>query len=264
MRDSPTTVAKDILAELNIDPAHYQTASPMKEWMEKAETKGIFISRTSYINSHLLLNSEEFQGFAIADPLVPFVFINSDDWDSAQLFSLVHELAHIWINQSGISNEITPDSIYFEDRHPVEIFCNQVAAQALMPDSIMNALSEKSFHDISEVYDKARGYGVSSFALLVRGLELKKISHSRYRELKKDAEEAYQVYLHQYRENIKRQKEKGGGPSPYRILANRIGHLFVRSVLDAFRNGAIQPTQASSLLNTHINKFAKLEEFAFS
>jgi transcriptional regulator with XRE-family HTH domain len=130
MRHSPVTVAKDILRELEIDPAHYQQGNPMKEWINKAEAKGIFISRTSFINSHLLLNSEEFQGFTIADPLVPFVFINSDDWDSAQLFSLVHELAHIWINQSGISSEIVPESLQPDHQHPVEIFCNQVAAQA--------------------------------------------------------------------------------------------------------------------------------------
>lgn len=263
MRHSPVIVAKDILRELEIDPAHYQPGNPMKEWISKAEAKGIFISRASFINSHLLLNREEFQGFTIADPLVPFVFINSDDWDSAQLFSLVHELAHIWINQSGISSEVAPENMQPDHQHPVEIFCNQVAAQALLPADIVTALPEGTFDNITEVYIKARHYGVSSFALLVRGLELKRISHSRYRELRRNADKAYQEYLHQQQEKKKRQKEQGGGPNPYRLLANRVGHLFARSVLDAFHSGAIQPTQASSLLNTHVNHFTKLEEFVF-
>lgn len=98
----------------------------------------------------------------------------------------------------------------------------------------------------------------------MRGLELKKISHSRYRELKKDADKAFQEYLHQQQEKLTRQKEQGSRPNPYRIRANRIGHLFARSVLDAFRSGAIQPTQASSLLDTHINHFPKLEAFVFA
>ncbi|HEY4205532.1 MAG TPA: XRE family transcriptional regulator, partial [Puia sp.] len=233
--NSPTVVAQDILKELEIDPRHYQQASPMKEWTEKSESKGVFISRTSYINSHLLLNSEEFQGFAIADPLVPFIFINSDDWDSAQLFSLVHELAHIWINQSGISSEISPEIGHANHQHPVETFCNQVAAQALLPDGVINALPERAFDDITEVYNNARRFGVSSFALLVRGLEIKRISFNRYRELKKDADEAYNEYLHRYQEKVAKQKERGSRPNPYRVLANRVGHLFVRSVLDAFR-----------------------------
>lgn len=97
----------------------------------------------------------------------------------------------------------------------------------------------------------------------MRGLELKRISHSRYRELRRNADKAYQEYLHQQQEKKKRQKEQGGGPNPYRLLANRVGHLFARSVLDAFHSGAIQPTQASSLLNTHVNHFTKLEEFVF-
>jgi len=261
MRHSPVTIAKDILRELGIDPANYQQGEPMKEWIAKAEAKGVFISRTSFINSHLLLNSEEFQGFAIADPFVPFVFINSDDWDSAQLFSLVHELAHIWINQSGISSEITPENWRPDSQHPVEQFCNQIAANALLPENVINALPGRTFENIAEVYTGARHYGISSFALLVRGLELMRISHDRYRELKKDADEAYQEYLHKHQQKIMRQKEQGSRPDPYRIRANRIGHLFARSVLDAFRNGAIQPTQASSLLDTHVNQFTKLEAF---
>jgi len=73
------------------------------------------------------------------------VFINSEDWNAPQLFTLVHELAHIWIAASGISNEIEPDLKHKDKLHPVELFCNEVAANALMPVSIMNSLNDSIF-----------------------------------------------------------------------------------------------------------------------
>lgn len=108
INDRPEVVAKDILRTLNIAPANYKTENPIKEWIDAAETNGIFVSRTSFIHSRLKLDSDELQGFAIADPYAPFVFVNSDDWNAPQLFTLVHELAHIWIAETGISNDIEP------------------------------------------------------------------------------------------------------------------------------------------------------------
>jgi Zn-dependent peptidase ImmA (M78 family) len=264
IRHSPTTVARDMLDELGIDPGKYRPGNPMKEWIEKAETKGIFISRTSFVHSRLTLDSEEFQGFAIADPIAPFVFINSDDWGTAQLFSLVHELAHIWINQSGISSEIVHEGSERDRQHPVELFCNHVAANCLLPEEIMNIMPENTFDLLSQVQTTARHYGVSSFVLLVRALELRMISHKHYRDLKKEAEKAYQDYIRQEEIRAIKQKEQESGPNPYLIRANRNGHLFTRFVIDAYRNGAIQPTEASNLLNTHVNHFSKLEAFVYS
>src|SRR5690606_41761570 len=60
-------------------------------------------------HSRLKLDSHELQGFALADPYAPFVFVNSEDWNAPQLFTLVHEIAHIWIAETGISNEIEPE-----------------------------------------------------------------------------------------------------------------------------------------------------------
>ena len=114
INEDPIKVADDIVTTLNINPFHYSAENPIREWIDKAESKGIFISRTSFIHSRLKLDSEELQGFAISDQYAPFVFVNSEDWDAPQLFTLVHELAHIWIAASGISNEIEPDIKYKE------------------------------------------------------------------------------------------------------------------------------------------------------
>lgn len=171
VRSNPQTVADDILKTLDINPLNYVTANPIREWIDKAETNGIFISRTSFIHSRLLLDSEEMQGFAIADKHAPFIFINSEDWDAPQLFTIVHELAHIWIAASGISNEIEPELKNTQGIDPVELFCNEVAALALMPADIMKTYSQSTFSSSTELFKAAKKLGVSSFAFLVRAFK---------------------------------------------------------------------------------------------
>ena len=259
--DDPENVADDILCTLGIQPSKYQTENPIREWIDGAESKGIFVSRTSFIHSRLKLDSEELQGFAIADPFAPFVFINSEDWNAPQLFTLVHELAHIWIAETGISNEIAPEIKNKEKFHPVELFCNKVAASALMPKELVLNLEPRIYQNSKEVFKAAKRFGISSFALLVRALNLNLISLPVYQKLKNQADIDYADYLNREAEKkaTQKKKEKSGGPNYFLLQLNRNGRLFTQTVLDAFRGGFIEPTLASNLLNVQINKFRKLE-----
>ena len=259
--DNPQLVAQDILATLKLNPASYKTDNSIKEWIDAAETHGIFVSRTSFIHSRLKLDSNELQGFAIADPYAPFVFVNSEDWNAPQLFTLVHELAHIWIAETGISNEVEPNLNHKDKFHPVELFCNEVAANALMPKEIVLSFGSSSFQASKEVFKVARQLGVSSFALLVRALNLNIISAPVYQKLKKQADIDYADYLRREAEKKARQKEnnKKSGPNYFLLQLNRNSKLFTQTVLDAFRGGFIEPTLASNLLNVQVNKFQKLE-----
>jgi Zn-dependent peptidase ImmA (M78 family)/transcriptional regulator with XRE-family HTH domain len=261
IKDNPQTVAKDILETLKINPSSYKTDNPIKEWIEAAETNGIFVSSTSFIHSRLKLDSEELQGFAIADAYAPFVFVNSEDWNAPQLFTLVHELAHIWIAETGISNEVEPDIKHKDKLHPVELFCNEVAANALMPKEIVLSFDTASFQDSKNVFKVAKQLGVSSFALLVRALNLNIISAPNYHKLKKQADIDFAAYLKREAEKKVKQKEKDnqGGPNYFLLQLNRNSRLFTQAVLDAFRGGFIEPTLASNLLNVQVNKFPKLE-----
>jgi len=181
IKDNPKIVAQDILNELNINPLNYKSNNPILEWIDNAESNGVFISRTSYIHPKLKLDSNEIQGFAIADSYAPFVFINSDDWNAPQLFTLVHELAHLWISETGISNDIEPSIKNINEYNPIELFCNEVAANALMPIEFIENLDDKAFDNAKEVFKNAKSIGVSSFALLVRALNLNIISLSVYK-----------------------------------------------------------------------------------
>lgn len=257
--DSPINVAIDILKTLEINPAGYKTENPIKEWIDKAEANGIYISRTSFIHPRLKLDSEEIQGFAIADPHAPFIFINSDDWSGPQLFTLVHELAHIWIAETGISNDIDIQTIGKDKYNPIELFCNEVAANALMPTNLMRDLHTNIFENSGEIFKAGKKLGVSSFAFLVRALSLNLISLNSYRRLKNEADAAYKAFLKREEEKKAKQKDSTGGPNYFLLQLNRNSRLFTQVVLDAFRGGVIEPTQASNLLNVQVNKFQKLE-----
>lgn len=260
INDQPQVVAANMLNTLGIHPADYNTNNPIREWIDAAEKNGIFVSRTSFINSRLKLDSEELQGFAIADAHAPFVFVNSDDWNAPQLFTLVHELAHLWIAQTGISNEVEPELTHKNKLHPVELFCNEVAAHALMPTEMVLGHASTAFQSSKEVFKLAKQFGVSSFALLVRALNLRLISLPTYQTLKKQAEVDFQAFLDKEEAKRKKQKEANkNSPLYYPTTISRNGRLFIQVVLDAYRGGAIAPSLASSLLNVQTNKFAKLE-----
>lgn len=261
IKDNPIIVANDILNTLNINPLNYKSNNPIIEWIDKAESNGIFISRTSFIHSRLKLDSNEIQGFAISDNYAPFVFINSDDWNAPQLFTLVHELAHLWIAETGISNDLEPSIKNTGDYNPIELFCNDVAANALMPKEYIDSLDKKAFDNAKEVFKNAKTIGVSSFALLVRALNLSIISLGTYINLKHLADIEFNEFLK--REEAKKlkqkEKEKKGGPNYFLLQLNRNSRLFTQTVLDAFRGGVIEPSVASNLLNVQVNKFPKLE-----
>ncbi|UZT96400.1 XRE family transcriptional regulator [Chryseobacterium fluminis] len=261
INSNPEKVAKDILETLNINPLFYKSDNPIKEWIDAAEINGIFISRTSFIHSRLKLDSDELQGFAIADSYAPFIFVNSEDWNAPQLFTLVHELAHIWIAETGISNEVEPNLKQKDKFHPVELFCNEVAANALMPKEIILNFDASLFQSSKGIFKIAKQLGVSSFALLVRALNLNIISVNTYQDLKKQADKNFAEYLIREAEKKAKQKDKEnpGGPNYFLLQLNRNSRLFTQTVLDAFRGGYIEPTLASNLLNVQVNKFQKLE-----
>ncbi len=264
LKSDSIVVAKDILKTLDINPTNYIDSNPLKEWIDKSEANGIFISRTSFIHTRLKLDKEELQGFAIADPYAPFVFINSADWGAPQLFTLVHELAHIWIAETGISNNVDVEIKQKDKFHPVELFCNEVAANALMPTEAIKRISKDSFSNSNKVFRIAKVLGVSSFSLIYRALKLEIINLSEYRSLKKEATKDFEEFLIKEEAKKARQKKEPGGPSPYLLKLNRNSRLFTQIVLDGYKGGRIEPNLASNLLSTKSNKFHKLEERIYS
>ncbi len=174
-------------------------------------------------------------------------------------------LISVLLTACAISNELDPDLKNKDKFHPIELFCNDVAANALMPMEIVLSFDPHVYQNSKEVFKTAKLLGVSTFALLVRALNLNLISISAYQRLKKQADLEYAEYLKREAEKRSKQKEKDkpGGPNYFLLQLNRNSRLFTQTVLDAFRSGYIEATLASNLLNVQVNKFQKLEAQLF-
>src|SRR5207302_1318952 len=129
----------------------------LRELVGKVEEVGVLVLRSGVVenNTHRKLDVTEFRGFAINDDIAPLVFINGSDARSAQIFTLLHELAHLWIGESAIS-----ESVY---RSPMpanasERLCNQIAAEVLVPAKELRMIWDNSAHTSAAIDDVARRF----------------------------------------------------------------------------------------------------------
>jgi Zn-dependent peptidase ImmA (M78 family) len=241
-------VAEKIRQSLSINA---ELRSGCRDWggyltqlSRNAQASGILVMRSGIVGSDTTrtLDVDEFRGFAIADPLAPVVFINSRDAVAAQIFTLVHEIAHIWIGQSGISN---PDPTEFS-AHRFEKFCNEVAAEVLVPqDDFEIAWSTTSPGD-TFLLGVARIFWVSTLVVLRRAFELDKIGRDEFFRLVKNEKDKQRL----------RKKSKGGN-----FLTNMLARNSQRltsGVLSALRENQLLYRDAAKLLGVQGAVLARL------
>jgi Zn-dependent peptidase ImmA (M78 family)/transcriptional regulator with XRE-family HTH domain len=205
------------------------------------EKAGIMVMRNSMVgnNSHKPLSVAEFRGFAIPDKLAPLIFINGQDSKNAQLFTLVHELVHIFLGKGGISQQD-----YLEAPvNAVERYCNQVAAEYLVPaDSLRQSWREQESRNQSEPYEKIKrlavSYQVSGMVMIIRCRSLGLLNCLEAQNFWRLEVEA----LHRI------QSARHGGGNPYQNIANRISRLFARSIIWQAESMEIQLGDAFKLL----------------
>ena len=265
--DPPEAVAQNIRDILEIDSIAPFSKELLKGWIKRAETNRIFVSLSGNYHTRLKINSDEYKGFAISDFYAPFVFINNDVWETVQLFTLVHELAHLWIDKSGISNDI---NINFREGNisnynPIEIFCNKVAANTLMPYNIIHSVWNKkkpgNHNDLKEI---SEFFGVSSLSLLYRAYNLNLIGKEKFELWRIVLEKEFNEFNLNYLAKKRKIKEgKKGGPNYYLLLSKRNSIEFSKVVLDSYKSGNISGVELSNLLNLKINKISRYENFLY-
>ncbi|XSG84586.1 MAG: ImmA/IrrE family metallo-endopeptidase [Methylohalobius sp. ZOD2] len=209
--------------------------------IRRIEGVGILVMREGYIGHYTRpLSVQEFRGFAIANPLAPVIFINQADAPSARLFTLIHELAHIWIGKSGIS-DASPDTHRKE-----EVFCNAVAAEFLVPEKEFLAHWREAENWRDNLLVMEAHFRVSSWVIARRAFTLGKISHHQY-----------QTYVTELLEQF-RNRERTERPIPYyRTLKGKVSETFSKVLVSEARRGRILLRDAGSLLNMKPYRIAK-------
>jgi len=121
----------------------------------------------------------EFRGFALSDKYAPLIFINSKDAKAAQLFTLAHELVHIWLGLSGVSNLVLTRSPDIE----IERFCNKVAAELLVPIEELKAAWADNAGAADKITLTARQFRVSSLVILRRLYDAGYLTYEAFQQL---------------------------------------------------------------------------------
>jgi Zn-dependent peptidase ImmA (M78 family)/transcriptional regulator with XRE-family HTH domain len=138
----------------------------LRRFVEQADEIGILVMASGIVlnNTHRKLDPEEFRGFALVDEHAPVVFVNGADTRAAQMFTLAHELAHVWLGESALSDA----QAAFVSEHATERWCNQVAAEFLVPLAVLREEfnADATLHD--EMNRLARRFKVSTLVILRR------------------------------------------------------------------------------------------------
>ncbi|MEJ5338325.1 MAG: ImmA/IrrE family metallo-endopeptidase [Aquificaceae bacterium] len=236
--DTPhQVIAKDIKETLNLN--HLDN---INELVDRVESIGILVFRNSVLinNTHIELDPEEFRGFSIVDEIAPVIFINSNDTQKAQIFTLFHEIAHIWVGQSGVS-DADP-----ENQNAVERLCNMVAIEILAPELEIKSRWNENISPLENIQNLSKIFPVSKTALLYRLLNLRMIDREEYELLKAEMlKKTYELEL--------RNKEQKGGDY-YKLLLSRNSKTFIYEVIDSLLNQEITYLSAMRLLNIKKDK----------
>jgi Zn-dependent peptidase ImmA (M78 family) len=201
--------------------------------IDSVESAGILVMRSGIAanNTHRPLSVEEFRGFALCDPHAPLIFVNTKDAAAAQMFTLAHELVHIWLGVSGVSNleKTLPSSL------ATERFCNAVAAELLAPATELRQAWLEVRHDPDRVRALSRRFKVSSLVVLRRLHDLKVLNRDEFGR--------------HYADEVRRyQKAARGGGSHYRNVRTRLGRRFVRALVESTLEGRTLYRDAFRLL----------------
>lgn len=189
----------------------------LRRFIEQADALGVLVMVSGVVgsNNRRTLDPHEFRGFALADPLAPLVFVNGADTKAAQMFTLAHELAHIWLGQTALSDSPPAEA----PAQAVERWCNQVAAELLVPLDIFRAEHNRRAELRDEIDRLARRFKVSTLVVLRR-------MHDAG-SLRGDA------YWNGYDEEVRRLRDlpKGSGGNFYLTLGARVSKRFARALV---------------------------------
>ena len=220
----------------------------LRHFIGQADALGVLVMASGVVgsNNRRRLDPREFRGFALADPFAPLIFINGADTKEAQMFTLAHELAHLWLGQSAVSDteaRAAPDQ-------EMERWCNRVAAELLVPLAVLRNKIDGCADLQDELQRLARHFKVSTLVILRR-------VHDAGRLTRGELWEAYDAELARLRK-----MPKGSGGDFYLTLGARVSKRFARAMVVSTLEGRTAFTETFRMLG--LKKMATFNELARS
>jgi Zn-dependent peptidase ImmA (M78 family) len=221
--EAAATIRQALRFDLDARRACATWTEALRQFIEQAERVGVLVMASGIVqnNTHRALDPEEFRGFALVDKLAPLVFLNGADSRSAQMFTLAHELAHVWLGASALSDA---SAVPVADGD-IEVWCNRVAAELLVPMEAFRAALIAGEGLGRALPRLARQFKVSTLVVLRRLLDAGRITRAAFDE--------------QYESELQRLADvpRGSGGDFYRTTVSRIGRRFGRALVESTLEG---------------------------
>lgn len=230
LSDRPQEVAARMADVLGFDVAARAACRTWEEalrlFIVQADAAGVLVMVSGVVlsNNRRTLDPQEFRGFALADRRAPLVFINGADTKSGQMFTLAHELAHLWLGASAVSDaSAAPLNGYRRE----EVWCNAVAAELLVPLAALRpAIQPDEPLDVA-MQRLARRFKVSTFVILRRLLDAGVLDRP-----------AFDRAWEEERARLRDLAQSGaGGGDFYRTTLSRVSRRFARALVESTLEG---------------------------
>ena len=265
LRDDPEKVGQAIRDFLDVNDENQTKAARQDRafdfWRRKLEEHDILVFVIS--GPHYAVDLKQMRGFAIARSELPVIVVNGRDYSQGgKAFTLLHELTHIILGESAISNG-SADDLTTQEEQQIERFCDAVAAAALMPRDLILSFPEvaparaREWTD-NELRSIARAIGVSREALLIRFVSLKRATWDFYREQRARFQEEYRQAA-----EAKKEDKKPVAIKRSTMLMSWNGRGFTRLVLRSYYDQRITLSDVSSYLGAKVKHIPALERAAF-
>ena len=248
-----SVIADTIRKDLGLNIEWYKDCGNPSEAFNKVrgllEECGIVVMMNGIVgkNTHRALDVNEFRAFAMVNEWAPLIFINGADSAGGRLFSLFHELVHLWIGENDLYNDTKYSANGIK---PIEVTCNAVAGALMVPKTVfLEKWNNNTNDDIHEkIKELARMFRCSSSVFARRALDNKKIDQNVYNMVIADAIEAY----------IQTKQEKSSGGDYYRVARSKLDGVFVRALCESVNSGRTSFTEAYRLTNTTSKTFSEV------
>ncbi|MXY08908.1 MAG: ImmA/IrrE family metallo-endopeptidase [Rhodothermaceae bacterium] len=231
---------------LDLPTEYYEESGPKAAFdllRSKVEAAGVFVLLKGNLGSyHTDIPADVFRGFVIADEIAPFVVINNLDSPSAWSFTLLHEMVHLLLNETGISGH--------GSEMESEVFCNTVASTCLLPTEDLEQVGIKPNQDIIEqeqlISSFAQQRNLSHTMVAYRLLRSGSIDQLTFEDLRKRFAQRWE---HNRRKQRERSRKSRGGPSYYVVHRYRVGPALLSLTGRMMGSGALSTTKAAKILD---------------